>query len=96
MDDEQERERRNKEERDRREAALFRVWHWMRTDEATHPEERYATVLHLRLTHPKAPIEELARRFAALVGSRVSPESFRKLLHRARHKFLELLKEAQG
>jgi hypothetical protein len=47
-------------------------------------------VLHLRQSRPRAPIEELAREFSTLCGSAVSPESFRKLLQRARRKFGEL------
>jgi RNA polymerase sigma-70 factor (ECF subfamily) len=76
-------------ERISREAALFLTWLHVEEHEAAHPEQRYATVLHLRQSRPKAPIEELAREFSNICGSVVSPESFRKLLQRARYKFGE-------
>ena len=57
----------------------------------TRPKNRYATVLHLRVNNPDAPIEEIAKQMADQVGTPVSPEAFRKTLQRARAKFLELL-----
>ncbi len=74
-----------------REAVIKRVWTRLETYEASTPKNRYATVLHLRVAEPKASIEEIAERLSEQTGNRVSPEAFRKILQRARGKFLELL-----
>jgi len=74
-----------------REAVIQRVWSRLETYESTTPKNRYASVLHLRVGDPKAPIEEIAEKLGQQVGTRVSPEAFRKTLQRARGKFLELL-----
>jgi RNA polymerase sigma-70 factor (ECF subfamily) len=74
-----------------REAVIRRVWTRLETYEATTPKNRYATVLHLRVSDSKAPIEEIADRLSRQSGARISPEAFRKTLQRARAKFLELL-----
>ncbi len=74
-----------------REAIIKRVWSRLETHEANTPKNRYATVLHLRVNNPDAPIEEIAKQMAEQVGTPVSPEAFRKSLQRARSKFLELL-----
>jgi len=76
-----------------REALIRRVWSRLETYEATTPKNRYAQVLRLRVGDPEAPIEDLAERLGAKLGTRVSPEAFRKTLQRARGKFLELLVE---
>jgi RNA polymerase sigma-70 factor (ECF subfamily) len=76
-----------------REAIIRRVWSRLETYEATTPKNRYATVLHLRVGRPDAPIEALAQALAEQTGASVTPESFRKTLQRARAKFLELLVE---
>jgi len=76
-----------------REAIIRRVWSRLDTFEASTPRNRYAKVLNLRVNEPEAPIEALAERLSAQVGSPVTPESFRKTLQRARGKFLELLVE---
>jgi RNA polymerase sigma-70 factor (ECF subfamily) len=74
-----------------REAVIKRVRSRLVTYEANTPKNRYATVLDLRLEDPKAPIEDLATRLGEKLGTRVTPEAFRKTLQRARNKFLELL-----
>jgi RNA polymerase sigma factor (sigma-70 family) len=74
-----------------REAVIKRVWTRLENYEARTPNNRYATVLHLRVNDPKAPIEVIAQRLSDQLGSRVTPEAFRKTLQRARGKFLELL-----
>lgn len=76
-----------------REAIIRRVWSRLETYEATTPKNRYATVLHLRVAHPDAPIEDLAAQLSKDQGSRVSPEAYRKTLQRARAKFLDQLIE---
>ncbi len=74
-----------------REAVIKRVWSRLEMYEASTPKNRYATVLHLRVGNPDAPIEEIAQQLSDQIGTRVSPEAFRKTLQRARGKFLELL-----
>jgi len=76
-----------------REAIIRRVWSRLETYEASTPKNRYATVLHLRVENPDAPIDDLAAGLAARLGAKISPEGFRKTLQRARGKFLELLIE---
>jgi RNA polymerase sigma factor (sigma-70 family) len=76
-----------------REAIIKRVWSRLETYEASTPKNRYATVLHLRVGDPDAAIEDLAQQLADQLGSRITPEAFRKTLQRARGKFLELLIE---
>ena len=76
-----------------REAVIRRVWSRLETYEARMPKNRYASVLHLRVDHPKASIDQIAGMLAEQVEGRVSPEAFRKTLQRARAKFLELLVE---
>jgi RNA polymerase sigma-70 factor (ECF subfamily) len=76
-----------------REAIIRRVWSRLETYEASTPKNRYATVLHLRVENPDAAIDDLAVGLANQLGSKVTAESFRKTLQRARGKFLELLIE---
>ncbi|MDB5352993.1 MAG: polymerase sigma factor, sigma-70 family [Planctomycetota bacterium] len=76
-----------------REAMIRRVWSRLETYEASTPKNRYASVLHLRVGDPDAPIDELAESLGKQVGSKVTAEAFRKTLQRARGKFLELLIE---
>jgi RNA polymerase sigma-70 factor (ECF subfamily) len=76
-----------------RETVIKRVWSRLETYEATTAKNRYATVLHLRVENPDAPIDELATRLSDRLGSKVTSEAFRKTLQRARGKFLELLIE---
>jgi hypothetical protein len=73
-----------------REAVLLQTWLRLEEYEAAHPEQPYATVLHLRQSRPMASVAELAREFSNMCGSAVSLESFRRLLQRARCKFGEL------
>jgi RNA polymerase sigma-70 factor (ECF subfamily) len=74
-----------------RDAVIKRVLSRLATYEANTPKNRYATVLRLRQENPKAPIEELAAALGEQLGSRVTPEAFRKTLQRSRTKFIELL-----
>ncbi len=74
-----------------REAIIKRVWARLETFEVNTPKNRYATVLHLRVSNPDASIDELAQKLGSQTGARVTPEAFRKTLQRGRAKFLELL-----
>jgi len=74
-----------------REAVLKRALLRLETYEASTPNNRYATVLRLRRDNPKQSIDEIARKLGEQVGVKVTPESFRKTLQRARAKFFELL-----
>ncbi len=74
-----------------REAVIKRVWARLETFEASTAKNRYATVLHLRVERPDAPIEDLSSQMSKQLGSGVTPEAFRKTLQRARLKFFELL-----
>ena len=74
-----------------RESVITRVNLRLQTYEAKTANNRYATVLELRMKNPEAPIEDLALRLGQQLNTRVSPEAFRKTLQRARSKFLELL-----
>ena len=76
-----------------REAVIRRVWSRLEMFEASTPRNRYATVLHLRVNRPDAPIEELAEALSRQTECRITADSFRKTLQRARAKFLELLVE---
>lgn len=76
-----------------REAIIRRVWSRLETYEASTQKNRYATVLHLRVENPDAAIDDLAASLANRLGTKVTAESFRKTLQRARGKFLELLIE---
>src|SRR6266542_3335866 len=78
-------------DRARRETIIRRVWTRLDTFEVNTPENRYATVLHLRAGDPEASIDELAQKLGEQLGSKVTPEAFRKTLQRGRAKFLELL-----
>jgi len=74
-----------------REAVLKRALSRLETHEAQTPKNCYATILNLRREHPKESIEEIAGRLGDRLGTRITPESFRKTLQRARMKFFELL-----
>ncbi len=74
-----------------RESVIRRVWSRLETYEVATHNNRYATVLHLRVENPDAPIEELAAKLGRQLHGSVRPEAFRKTLQRARSKFLELL-----
>ena len=74
-----------------REALLKRALSRLETYEASTPKNRYATVLNLRRDNPKLPIEEIAQQLELQSGQKISPESFRKTLQRARAKFFDLL-----
>jgi len=74
-----------------RDAVLKRALTRLETYEAQTPKNRYATVLNLRRDNPEEAIDEIARRLGEQLGTRITPESFRKTLQRARNKFFELL-----
>ena len=75
-----------------RAAVIKRVWIRLESFQATTPNNRYATVLHLRVLDPQAAIDDLANRMEPDArGRKITPEAFRKTLQRARAKFLELL-----
>src|SRR5271165_4646052 len=74
-----------------RDAVLNRVWLRLETYQASTPKNRYATVLQLRRDFPKASIDEIAERLGEISGTPMSAEAFRKNLHRARAKFIDLL-----
>jgi RNA polymerase sigma-70 factor (ECF subfamily) len=76
-----------------REVLIRRVWARLETFEAITPKNRYATVLHLRVSSPDAPIEQLAETLSERLKVPITPEAFRKTLQRARTKYLELLIE---
>ena len=74
-----------------REALLKRALSRLETYEASTPKNRYATVLNLRRDNPKLPIEEITQNLEHQTGQKITPESFRKTLQRARAKFFDLL-----
>ena len=74
-----------------REAVVKRVLTRLETYELKTPKNRYATVLALRVNNREKSIEELAAKLSEQAGSKVTPESFRKTLQRARNKYFELL-----
>lgn len=74
-----------------REAVIKRVWSRLESFEASTAKNRYATVLHMRVEKPEAPIDELAAAMSRKLSVAVTPEAFRKTLQRARLKFFELL-----
>ena len=74
-----------------REAILKRAFSRLETYEASTPKNRYATVLNLRREFPEHAIEEIAKQLEERIGIKVTPESFRKTLQRARAKFFDLL-----
>lgn len=74
-----------------RESVIKRVKSRLETFEVHSPNHRYSAVLNLRMANPGASIEELARLLNDQCGFCVSTEAYRKILQRARAKFLELL-----
>jgi RNA polymerase sigma factor (sigma-70 family) len=74
-----------------REVVIKRAMSRLETYEVSTPKNRYHTVLQLRRSNPKAPIEDLAAQLGKEIGGNITPEGFRKTLQRARSKFLELL-----
>ncbi len=74
-----------------REAVLKRALSRLETYEASTPKNRYATVLNLRRDHPDDSIDQIAQQLETQTGAKVTAESFRKTLQRARAKFFELL-----
>ncbi|MGE3820498.1 MAG: RNA polymerase sigma factor [Isosphaeraceae bacterium] len=76
-----------------RELVIKRVLCRLESYELGTPNNRYWSVLSLRLEKPDAPIEELAALLSDRDGRGTTPEAFRKTLQRARRKFLDLLIE---
>jgi RNA polymerase sigma factor (sigma-70 family) len=74
-----------------REAVLKRALSRLETYELKTPKNRYATVLALRRDNQGKSIEEIATKLSERVGTKITPESFRKTLQRARGKYFELL-----
>jgi RNA polymerase sigma factor (sigma-70 family) len=74
-----------------REAVLKRALSRLETYELKTPKNRYATVLSLRSNNPHKSIDELSATLSEQTGAKVTPESFRKTLQRARNKYFELL-----
>ncbi len=74
-----------------REAVLKRALTRLETYEVKTPKNRYATVLALRRDHQGKSIDEIAQLLSEKVGTKITPESFRKTLQRARGKYFELL-----
>jgi RNA polymerase sigma-70 factor (ECF subfamily) len=74
-----------------RDAVLKRALTRLETYELTTPKNRYATVLALRRDNQGKSIDEIATLLSDRVGTRITPESFRKTLQRARGKYFELL-----
>jgi RNA polymerase sigma-70 factor (ECF subfamily) len=74
-----------------REAILKRALTRLETYELKTPKNRYATVLALRRDNQGKSIEEIASKLSEQIGSKITPESFRKTLQRARGKYFELL-----
>lgn len=74
-----------------REVLIKRVWGRLELFEAGTPQNKYATILKLRVSDPEASIQDLVDRFNAASGQKYTPEAFRKTLQRARMKFFDLL-----
>ena len=74
-----------------REAVLKRALTRLETYELKTSKNRYATVLALRRDNDGKSIEEIALKLSDQIGTKVTPESFRKTLQRARNKYFELL-----
>jgi len=63
-----------------RDTMIKRVWSRLETYEVWTPKNRYATVLHMRVGNPDAPIDDLATQLGQRLGIEVRPEAFRKTL----------------
>jgi RNA polymerase sigma factor (sigma-70 family) len=74
-----------------REAILHRAMTRLETYELNTPKNRYATVLALRRDNQGKSIEEIAAILAERTVTKITPESFRKTLQRARAKYFDLL-----
>jgi RNA polymerase sigma-70 factor (ECF subfamily) len=74
-----------------REVLIKRVWGRLELFEAGTPQNRYATILRLRVGNPDASIQDLVDRFNADSSQKYTAEAFRKTLQRARMKFFDLL-----
>jgi RNA polymerase sigma factor (sigma-70 family) len=74
-----------------REAVLNRALTRLETYELKTPKNRYASVLALRRDNPGKSIDDIAAKLGEQTGTKVTPESFRKTLQRARAKYFDLL-----
>jgi RNA polymerase sigma factor (sigma-70 family) len=74
-----------------REAVLHRALTRLETYELKTPKNRYASVLALRRDNPGKSIDDIAAKLGEQTGTKVTPESFRKTLQRARAKYFDML-----
>jgi hypothetical protein len=71
---------------------LARSWEALETDQE-HGKHSYFAVLHWRAKHPEATAAEMAVELSQQLGRSVTEASARQLLHRARVRFAELLRD---
>jgi len=74
-----------------REVLIKRVWGRLELYEAGTPNNRYSTILKLRVSDPEASIQDLVDRINLQSPQKYNAEAFRKTLQRARVKFFDLL-----
>jgi RNA polymerase sigma factor (sigma-70 family) len=74
-----------------REAVLHRALTRLETYELKTPKNRYASVLALRRDNPGKSIDEIAAILGQQTNTKITAESFRKTLQRARAKYFDLL-----
>ena len=74
-----------------RRCALARAWAEIEAFQERTRGNLFATVLRLRMEHPKADSSELAAKASELAGRHVGESAARQQLSRARKKFAELL-----
>lgn len=74
-----------------REVLIKRVWGRLELYEAGTKNNRYATILKLRVSDPDASIQDLVDKLNASSDQTFTAEAFRKTLQRARMKFFDLL-----
>jgi RNA polymerase sigma-70 factor (ECF subfamily) len=67
------------------------TWAALEVYEKAHRGSLSWTLLRLRTEHPDDDSEQLARRLSEVVGRPVRADAVRQQLHRARHRFAELL-----
>jgi RNA polymerase sigma factor (sigma-70 family) len=74
-----------------REVLIKRVWAKLELYESTTANNRYATILKLRVKEPDASIQELVDKLNKDSSQHYTAEAFRKTLQRARVKFFDFL-----
>jgi RNA polymerase sigma-70 factor (ECF subfamily) len=74
-----------------REVLIKRVWGRLELYEAGSKNNRYATILKLRVGDPDASIQDLVEKLNESSEQKFTAEAFRKTLQRARMKFFDLL-----